>query len=252
MNTKKLLLGIILTMLGIIGIASTLTMEIPLPPEIEAILTDQFSPQQIKLLLLINPTLLLLIAVVLGTIFYQKANLSVPIIEKWVGIKADALDITDLVKHGVLGGVVAGVLLTLISLAFLPLLPAEFKELGDSLQPTLAARFLYGGITEELLMRFGLMTFIVWISIQMVSHTKPAVYWAGIIIAAILFAIGHFPVAYQAVEEPSTGLLAYLLLGNGVGGIIFGWLYWKKGLESAFIAHIFAHVVMVSAEPLLS
>jgi formate/nitrite transporter FocA (FNT family) len=41
-------------------------------------------------------------------------------------------------------------------------------------------------------------------------------------------------------------LLTYILLGNSIGGVIFGWLYWKKGLESAMVAHVFAHVVMVA------
>ena len=47
-------------------------------------------------------------------------------------------------------------------------------------------------------------------------------------------------------------LLLYLLLGNAAGGLIFGWLYWQKGLESAMLAHIFAHVVMVLAELLVA
>jgi membrane protease YdiL (CAAX protease family) len=43
-------------------------------------------------------------------------------------------------------------------------------------------------------------------------------------------------------------MIAYVIIGNSVGGLVFGWLYWKKGLESAFIAHIFAHVAMVIIE----
>jgi membrane protease YdiL (CAAX protease family) len=72
------------------------------------------------------------------------------------------------------------------------------------------------------------------------------IYWGGILLAALLFAFGHFPVVFQAVGSPSALLLSYIVLGNSIGGIIFGWLYWKKGLESAFIAHIFTHVTMVS------
>lgn len=123
--------------------------------------------------------------------------------------------------------------------------------MGESLKPTLSARFLYGGLTEEILMRFGLMTLLVWIASKIFKGTKPIVFWTGIIIASIIFALGHFPIAYQAVEDPSTGLLTYILFGNTIGGLIFGWLYWKKGLESAFLAHIFAHIIMVIAEPML-
>lgn len=252
MKKQKAVLGLILFGLGIIGVLSILTMEIPLPPEAEAILKDRFTPLQIKMLTLINPIIILIVAVVVGTILYQKVNLKVPIIEKIVGIKNDNLNTYNILKYGILGGGLSGILLSLVGLIFNPILPEEFLKLGESLKPTLAARFLYGGLTEEILMRFGLMTLIIWIASRVFKGTKPIVYWTGIIIASIIFALGHFPIAYQAVENPSTGLLSYILIGNTIGGLIFGWLYWKKGLESAFLAHIFAHIIMVMAEPMLN
>lgn len=252
MNSKKLRLGIVLTILGMIGIASMLTMEIPLPPEAEAVLRDQFSPGQIKLLMLINPTIMLIVAVLVGTALYDKVNLSVPLLERLTGISDEPTNLTEIIQYGILAGVLSGVLLSLIGGVFTSILPSEFKELGDNLEPTLAVRFLYGGFTEEILMRFGLMTFIVWVGSKIAGGTKPIVYWIGILLAAVIFAIGHFPIVFQSVESPSPMLLSYILLGNAVGGIIFGWVYWKKGLESAFVAHLFAHVVMVSAGAVLS
>ncbi|MEQ8240931.1 CPBP family intramembrane glutamic endopeptidase [Marinoscillum sp.] len=252
MKKKKALLGLILFGLGLIGISSILTMDLPLPPEGEAILKERFTQQQIKMLILINPTLMMIIAVVVGTVLYQKVNLKVPLIEKVVGIENDNLNISNVLKYGILAGVLSGILLSLVGIIFQPMLPAEFVELGESLKPTLAVRFLYGGLTEEILMRFGLMTLFVRIASKIFRGTKPMVYWTGIIIASIIFALGHFPVAYQAVENPSFGLLTYIFIGNTIGGLIFGWVYWKKGLESAFLAHIFAHVIMVMAESILN
>ena len=51
MKNKKLFLGLIIFGLGLIGILSMLTMEIPLPPEAEEILKD-FTPIQKKILIL--------------------------------------------------------------------------------------------------------------------------------------------------------------------------------------------------------
>ncbi len=252
MKTKKTLLGIILVAVGIVGILSMLTMDIPLPTEAEAIFKDKFTTGQIKLLILINPTILLVVCAIIGTILYQKVNLKVPIIEKLIGIRKERVNISDILKYGILGGILSGILLSLVSLIFNPILPIEFIKLGKSIKPTLLARFLYGGLTEEILMRFGLMTLIIWICSKIFKGIKPFVFWAGIIITAILFGFGHFPIAYQAIDNPSTGLLAYILIGNSIGGIIFGWLYWKKGLESAFIAHIFTHVIMVLTEQFLN
>ncbi len=251
MNKRKLYLAGILFILGLIGISSMLTMDIPLPEEARVILEEQFSPEQIKFVLLINPVILLIGFIVVGTIFYDKCGLQVPLIESLVTRRKSTIPVGDIVRYGVVGGISAGILLTLIGAAFFPQLPEEFIALGEKIKPTLAARFLYGGLTEEILMRFGLMTFLVWLFSKIFKGTSSTVYWIGIVIAAVLFALGHFPIAFQAVGTPSVVLLTYIIVGNTIGGIIFGWLYWQKGLESAFIAHIFAHVVMVLAEPLV-
>lgn len=39
-------------------------------------------------------------------------------------------------------------------------------------------------------------------------------------------------------------LIVRTIILNGIGGIIFGWLYWKKGLESAMISHFSADIVL--------
>lgn len=245
MKNEKRLLGATLFLLGLLGVFSILTMELPIPENARAILESRFSPIQIKMLMLLNPTVMLLVFVLVGTALYDKVNLTVPLISGLIRKQDIKTEAVGAVKYGVTGGILAGILLTGVGLAFMPYLPEEFKELGEKLQPSLAARFLYGGLTEEILMRFGLMTLAVWIISKIFKSTASAVYWAGIVFAAVLFGLGHFPVAYQAVGSPSPMLLTYFLVGNGIGGIIFGWLYWKRGLESAFIAHIFAHVVML-------
>jgi hypothetical protein len=242
MNRKKFYLGLILTLLGLIGTASLLTMEIPLPAEIEAALADNFTQAQIRLLLLINPAILVIVAVITGTILYQRVNLRVPVFEKLVGVNKEPLDVPGILKSGAGGGIIAGILVVLVVVLFKPMMAAEYEKLSQSLQLTLAARFLYGGITEEILLRFGLMTLIVWLTAKIIKGLKPAAYWTGIVLAAVIFAIGHFPAVFGIIEDPGAVLLTYIIIGNSVGGLIFGWLYWKKGLESAFIAHIFIHV----------
>lgn len=247
MHNKKILLALILFFLGMAGIASILTIDIPLPEEAAAILEAQFTDWQIKLLILVNPTLMLLIAVVVGVLLHDKVNLRVPLIEKLLTGKSD-LAAGNVFKYGLAGGGLAGILLGLIGLVFYPLLPETFLALSENLKLTLAARFLYGGFTEEILLRFGLMTLLVWIIAKISKKTTNGVYWTGILIAALLFAFGHFPVAYQAMDNPPFLLLTYILIGNAVGGIIFGWLYWKKGLESAFLAHMVTHLFLLLGE----
>ena len=42
------------------------------------------------------------------------------------------------------------------------------------------------------------------------------------------------------------------LLLNGIAGIAFGWLYWKRGIEMAMLAHFSADIVLHVVTPLLS
>lgn len=250
MKSYKFRLGLFLFLLGLAGVLSILTMELPLPEEAKKRILEKVSPEQLKWILLVNPALMVLLAVLLGTAFFEQAGLKVPLLTSLLLREKPVISARSIVVYGVTGGVVAGLLIVLITLFFQPILPQAFLELGAKVKPTVVARFLYGGLTEEILMRYGLMTFFVWLFIKLFKSTSPQVYQAGLLITALLFAVGHFPVAYQAVGTPSAGLLTYLVLGNAVGGLIFGWLYWKKGLEAACIAHIMAHVVLLLGEPL--
>jgi hypothetical protein len=72
-----LILGIVLFTLGFIGVLSILTMNIPLSEESSKILLEQFTPEHIKFLTLINPTIMLIGAVLLGVFMHDKVSLNV-------------------------------------------------------------------------------------------------------------------------------------------------------------------------------
>ncbi|MEO0563077.1 MAG: hypothetical protein AAF125_13295, partial [Chloroflexota bacterium] len=50
--------------------------------------------------------------------------------------------------------------------------------------------FFYGGITEELLMRLGLMTLLIWIATRVLRRDSGDVFWAVNVIVWILFGLG--------------------------------------------------------------
>ncbi len=228
-----------------------LTVNIPtdsIPPEV----LEKISPALLKILILGNPTILLLIAVLVGTTLYDKVGLTVPAISELIGIEQAKIKFSEQLKFGVLFGLIAGVIIVLIGILFKSLIPEELKAMESKIEITTLARFGYGGITEELLMRFGFMTLMVWLIFKLTKNLNNLTYWLGLVLAALLFAIGHFPAVYSAVPNPSNALLIYILIGNSSAGLFFGWLFWKKGLEAAFIAHIFAHVAMIGGEQLFN
>lgn len=102
---------------------------------------------------------------------------------------------------------------------------------------------LYGGIIEEILLRFGLMTLIIWIASKMTrSANSNGIYIAGIVVAALLFAAGHLPATAQMLGVSPLSVTRTLLL-NFLPGIGYGYLYWKHGLAYAMLGHISTHVI---------
>jgi membrane protease YdiL (CAAX protease family) len=63
----------------------------------------------------------------------------------------------------------------------------------------------------------------------------------------VVFGVGHLPVALLVVPHITLLLAGYVIAANSVFGLVAGYLYWKKGLESAMIAHIFTHLVILTA-----
>lgn len=111
------------------------------------------------------------------------------------------------------------------------------------------AGILYGGIVEEILLRLFVMSlfvFLLW-KIFMKEKNNPAipgrVYAIAIFLASALFATGHLPFTAQLMEL-STPVIIRCFVLNGIGGIGFGFLYWKNGLTYSMLAHATAHVFM--------
>jgi hypothetical protein len=104
---------------------------------------------------------------------------------------------------------------------------------------------LYGGIVEELLLRWGVMSLLVWLGWRVIlrkeGSASPAIFWGAIIVAAVLFGIGHLPALANMVALTPLLVIRTILL-NALGGILFGWLFWRRGLEVAMVAHAAAHV----------
>jgi membrane protease YdiL (CAAX protease family) len=69
-------------------------------------------------------------------------------------------------------------------------------------------------------------------------------------LAAALFGAIHIPQAVVLLE-PSRLVVAYALLGNGVPGIVLGWLYWRRGLVAAMVCHFAADFLLKAVLPLL-
>jgi membrane protease YdiL (CAAX protease family) len=105
------------------------------------------------------------------------------------------------------------------------------------------------GINEEILLRLFLLSLIAWV-IQRVILRRPAglpsrgLLWTANILAALIFGLLHLP-NLTAIGVPVTPFLVlYIITLNGLAGLVFGWLFWTFGLESAMLAHFFTDIVL--------
>ena len=94
------------------------------------------------------------------------------------------------------------------------------------------------------------MTLIAWAAWRLLQRGRGqprTLYLASaIVISSVVFGLGHLPIAFALSSEVTSLLVFYVVGANAVFGLIAGHLYWKKGLEAAIIAHMMAHVVIVT------
>lgn len=132
-----------------------------------------------------------------------------------------------------------------------PLHPLTDPDAGTSALNGLLASF-YGGIVEELQLRLFVMTLLVWVFAVLAKRMpRPWVYWTAIVIAAVLFGVGHLPAAGKIWELSGIVVFRTIVL-NAIGGIVFGWLYWRRGIEMAMLGHFSTDIGLHVLAPLLS
>lgn len=230
--------------LGLVGILSMLTMPAPIEkPEALAVSDELF-----KVLLLINPTILLALAVALGTPAARSVGLRAPAVEALLTRKGVIDALRPMVKPAAIAAVAtAAVLLGYGAItSSTGLIPeATAQQAG----PSLAVRLLYGGLTEEVLLRWGVFSVLAWLFTR-VKMTDGA-FWLANLAAALLFAAGHLPFLNSVIPDPAPMLVALVLVGNAIPGLLFGWLFWRKGIEAAMLAHAGGHFLAWSVGSVL-
>ncbi len=236
---------ITLLLIALAGIASLYLVPLEtLVPEGEI----DLPPHLLKLVLLIQPAVLSLIAILIGVFLSSKVGLSAPVLETL----SKGMPLGSKLKQQLIPATIGGIGVAFILLAYGYITEAFFINSGSdilskvlALNPPLLTKVLYGGMVEEILMRWGFMTLIIWGLWKLSEgHNPPTtvIIWTGICLSAFLFALGHFPVLYGITDNPPLWIMGSVLIGNALPGIWFGWLYYKFGLEAAMIAHALGHV----------
>ena len=223
------------------GVIAQLDIPIPLP----ALLALQIA----------QSGLIFAIIIFFGMILAKRVGLSTPILDSVTSGESISDKLPAILPISIILGVIAS--LFIIGIDVYIFQPVIFRELGDqanaltqTAQPAAWKGFLasfYGGIAEEIQLRLLVMSLFAWLGsfVSRTSDGKPSnvVLWIANILAAVLFGLGHLPAASLIVPLIPLVVIRIILL-NAFGGIIFGWLYQTRGLESAMIAHFSADIVL--------
>ena len=261
---------LILWLVGLVGVLSFLLVDLSaliaaLPRSEGSPPVELPPPAILKLVSIIQPTVLMTLAVALGVWLAPKVGLHAPAFESLAGSGSRAFleKLKPQILPGVIAGLAGGVGIVMAWVIAKPFLTSEYISRARDFNTLLpaAVRFLYGGIAEELLLRWGLMTLLVWAGSRIAARVlrrknhdgniqhalSSVVFIAAIIISAVVFGMGHLPLASALSGGLTVPLVAYVITANSLFGIIAGFLYWRRGLEAAMLAHMFAHVVLLAA-----
>lgn len=199
---------------------------------------------------LLQGAILLAAAVCAGAATAHSVGLRAPVFEAAV---SGAPSFPQL-KHALLPAVGAGLLTGVFLFLANTYGPEVWVQAQAGYYPSLATRILFGGVTEELLLRWGLMTSLLWVLWRIFQRgygtPRPHLFWIAIVLSALSFGFAHLPAVAIELGGLSGSVAAFIVAANAATGTVFGWLYWRHGLEAAMIAHSIAHIVNYAASAL--
>ena len=237
-NREWLKLAAILWLAGMAGVVALSLTVLP------QLLQKSPSPVPAQVVIaasMLQSAALLGLAVWVGVALARPVCLHSPVAEAAVAGTGTWLALKPQIFPAAAVGLLVGGLLTV----FTGSAPEELGVLSAAFEIPLVAKLLYGGITEEILMRWGLMTALVWLFWRLIQKRagppKKSLVIAAIVVAALTFGVGHLPLVSGMGVDLNGSVALYIIAGNAVPGILFGWLYWRWGLEAAILAHALSH-----------
>ena len=212
----------------------------------------------VRLLLLassVQSAVLLAVAVAAGLWAARKLDLGTPLLDAaLIRGPLPARTLSTLLIALAIGAATGLAIMALDRWVFAPMpsVAVLLRNAGGAAAPSrwlgLMASF-YGALDEEVLMRLGLVSLLAltlrWLLAAGDRERRlPAgVFWVANVAAAVLFGLGHLPATAALAPLTSAVVLRAVVL-NGLGGLVFGALYRRWGLEWAMAAHFGTDLVL--------
>ncbi len=212
---------------------------------------------------LVQEFLLGLVILTAGFVLSLSTRLGTPYIEKWLSKKSGRAFLDIVVPLSIIVVIVSSFMLLILrvvmfvsviavggdasalmsySTNFLMNYPATWKWLLVS---------FHAGVIEEIIFRFGFMNLLVWAGRGIFKNQRKSlqttIIWIANLAAALVFGFLHL-VGVLPVPDVVFAQIS-VVIQNTLVGLVFGWFYWKFGLEGAMLTHflldVFFYVVMI-------
>ena len=229
-----------IALLGCVAVLSLLVQPVPAAllasaPELAAL-----PPLALRAVLLVNPCVLVLVAAVVGAALAHRSGL-----RSMLAGTASSAGWAATAAQAAAGGFALGLALAAADAAAAPFMGPAWQALVDTAPRGAAATamgMLYGGVAEEVMLRWGAMSLVAWALARLLrSRGRGMAMSLAIAVSAGLFAAGHLP-ALAAQLDLTFAVVTRTLLLNTVAGLLYGWLFWRHHLEAAMAAHAATHL----------
>ena len=233
-------MGLLLWLLGLPGVVA---LAWTTPPAWLATLASGGSDIVVGWAATAGLSVLLALSVGLGVRLGPKLGLSAPLIHAvaegrmpWRGVRVLSLP-------GVAGGVIGAAWLVTLAVVW----PESMSFVDPVYGLPLWPKLLYGAITEELLLRLGMLTGVMWMVWKVFGSPRQRpdwrLGWAAIALAALLS--GCIPVflGWTVVGELPVPVVLQLLVCESVYGLLAGIMFWRYGLEAAMLTHVVTYLL---------
>jgi membrane protease YdiL (CAAX protease family) len=157
-----------------------------------------------------------------------------------------------------LGLAVGLIALAVIRLVIEPSIPAAGARLAASAALPIWRRLIIiyvAAISEEIFFRLILLSVaagaLAWALRRPDRVPARAELWIANAVAAFAFGLVHLP-SWTAIGPMSAGLMLMVVALNGAGGLVFGWMFIRRGIVAAIWAHAGADCAIQLIGPLTS
>ncbi|WP_409341055.1 type II CAAX prenyl endopeptidase Rce1 family protein [Paenibacillus sp. MBLB4367] len=208
-------------------------------------MTEVSKPKLLMIMIMQN-VLLIVIPAIIGTYFGPLVGIREPFLESlFYGETADVQSLWRQTGYGLLWGVVCtGVWLLAYYGYIRKRMDKESVMLTERLRLRLGllARITSGGINEEVMFRFGLLTLLLWLA-SLIAPLNEAVVWISLVVTGVVFGLAHIPGLVAEGCKKTPLLVVTSLFGNLWVAIFCGYALLQFGLISAIVIHIVFHVM---------